>query len=207
MNPFEIKLVRQYAINEIAGGLALGNFALKSENPYVRSQLTYHAMDEFRHGWLWTDFLNKQKVGVASAKGGNEYFDFTTAQEDEINFLAAVHIYELRIPFHLETHMQLPQINPELKVIMKGIADDEKFHLGWIRDYLIDKMKDNPQEVINAVKRSEQIENQTYLRYINHIKKYGGYIEDLATLVESKLGEFPTPSDYFTSFIKNESRG
>src|ERR1700721_21941 len=124
MDPFEIKVVRQYAINEIAGGLALGKFALKSENPFVRSQLTYHAMDELRHGWLWTEFLDKKKIGVAGAKGGNDYFDFMTAQEDEIYFLAAVHIYESRIPFHLGTHMELPQIDPGLKEVMGGIRDD-----------------------------------------------------------------------------------
>ena len=60
MDPFEVKLVRQYAINEIAGGLMLGNFLLKSDDPFVRSQLTQHAMDEFRHGWLWTELLDKK---------------------------------------------------------------------------------------------------------------------------------------------------
>lgn len=203
MDPFEIKLVRQYAINEMAGGLALGHFALKSDNPFIRSQLTYHAMDELRHCWLWTELLDKKKIGVAGAKGGNDYFDFMTAQEDEINFLAAVHIYELRVPFHLGTHMELPQINPELKEVMGKIRDDEKFHLSWIRKYLAEKMKTDPQKVIDAVKKCEEVEKETYTKYIAHIKQYGGYLADLALLVEKNMPEFPTPSSYFVGLTQN----
>ena len=203
MDPFEIKLVRQYAINEIAGGLILGHFVLKSENAFIRSQLTYHAMDELRHCWLWTELLDKKKIGVAGAKGGNDYFDFMTAQEDEINFLAAVHIYELRVPFHLGTHMELPQINPELKEVMGKIRDDEKFHLSWIREYLVKKMETDPQKVIDAVKKCEEVEKETYTKYIAHIKQYGGYLADLASLVEKNMLEFPTPSSYFVGLTQN----
>ena len=203
MHPHEIKLVRQYAINEIAGGLALGNFALKSEDPFVRSQLTYHAMDELRHGWLWTEFLDKKGVGVASAKGGNDYFDFMRAQENEIDFLAAVHIYELRVPFHLGTHMELPEIDPGLKEVMGSIRDDEKFHLSWIREFLVKKMEKDPQRVIDAVKKAEKVEKETYEKYIAHIKQYGDYLGKLASLIEKKLPEFPTPSTSFIGIAKN----
>lgn len=205
MDPFEIKLVRQYAINEIAGGLILGNFALKSENSFIRTKLTYHSMDELRHGWLWTDFLNKKKVGVAKARGGNDYFDFMAQQEDEINFLAAVHIYELRVPFHLGTHMELPQIDPELKEVMGKIRDDEKFHLSWVRKYLDEQMQTEKgrQHVIEAVKKCENAEKETYTKYIAHIKQYGGYLADLATLVQKKMPEFPVPSDDFVGHQQN----
>src|SRR3989344_2697731 len=203
MDPFEIKLVRQYAINEIGGGLMLGNFLLKSEDPFVRSQLTQHAMDEFRHGWLWTELLDKKGVGGAAAKGGNDYFDFMAAPEDEINFLASVHIYELRVPFHLGTHLELPQIDPELKEVMSKIVADEKFHLGWIRDHLIKKMETDPQKVIDAVKKCEEVERETYSKYISHIKQYGGYLGDFAALIEKKIPEFPLASISFTGLTKN----
>ncbi len=205
MDPFEIKIVRQYAINEIAGGLALAQFALKSEDPYIRSRLTYHSMDELRHGWLWTDFLNKKKVGVAKAKGGNDYFDFMTAQEDEIYFLAAVHIYELRIPFHLGAHMDLPEISPDLKELVGKIRDDEKFHLSWVKDYLVKKMETDREKVIEAIKTCEKVEYETYTHFIAHIKKYPGYMQNFANLLEKRLPEFPTPSSYFVNLTPNAS--
>lgn len=204
MDPFEVKLVRQYAINEIVGGLALGRFALKSDNPFLRSRLTYHSMDELRHGWLWTEFLDKQKIGVAPAKGGNDYFDFMVAQEDEINFLAAVHIYELRVPFHLGAHMELPQINSDLRDLMGKIRDDEKFHLSWIREYLLEKMESGPQRIIDAVKKCEEVEKETYNKYIGHIKQYGGYLTDLALLIEKKIPDFSQPSAGFLGLTKDE---
>lgn len=203
MHPHEIKLVRQYAIDEISGGLLLGQFALKSETPFVRSKLTYHSMDELRHGWLWTKLLDKKGVGVAGAKGGNDYFDFIEAQKDEINFLAAVHIYELRVPFHLGTHMEISNIDPDLKEVMGQIRDDEKFHLSWIKDYLIKHMETDPKSVLDAVKRAEDIEEKTYMKYINHIKQYGDYFGELASLVEKNLPEFPLPSDGFINPTKN----
>ena len=203
MDPLEAKLVRQYAINEIAGGLVLGHFLLQSEDPVIRSQLTYHAMDELKHGWLWTDLLNKKGIGVAGAKGDNAYFRFMAAQQEELAFLAAAHVYELRIPFHLGAHMRLPQIDPELKKVMGDILNDEQSHLGWIRDYLVKKMDTNAQQVIDAIKACETIEQETYTQYIGHIKQYGGYLGDLAALIEKKMPEFPAPSTYFTHLAQH----
>ncbi|MGH2506211.1 MAG: ferritin-like domain-containing protein [Rhabdochlamydiaceae bacterium] len=203
MHPHEVKLTRQYAINEIAGGLLLGHFALKSDNPFIRSQLTYHAMDELRHGWLWTEFLDKKGIGVAGAKGGNDYFNFIGLQTDEIDFLAAVHIYELRVPFHLGTHMEIPEIDPGLKEVMGNIRDDEKFHLSWIREYLHEKMDTDAQHVLDAIRKAEEVEQETYSKYISYIKQFGGYFGELATLVERNMPEFPAPSSYFGGVAQN----
>lgn len=203
MHPHEIKLVRQYAITEIAGGIILGQYALKSDNSFVRSSLTYHAFDEFKHGWLWTEFLGKKGVGVEGAKGRNDYFDFIAAQNDEVNFLAAVHIYELRVPFHFGSHMQISRINPELKEVMGKIRDDERHHLGWIRDYLTKKMETQRDHVLNAIKKSEALEYETYTRYLTHIKQYGDYFAELALIVEKNLLNLPPPSKYFLSLNKN----
>ncbi|MEK9177162.1 MAG: hypothetical protein AAB923_02600 [Patescibacteria group bacterium] len=197
MDPHEVKIVRQYAINEVAGGLLLGHHLLRSEDPYVRSQLTYHTLDELKHGWLWTQFLDKKGVGVAGAKGGNEYFDFIGRQEDDMRFLAAVHIYELRVPFHLTIHMELPEIDPELKEVMRGIRDDEKFHLGWIRKYLLEKIKTDPISVKGAVAEAEQIEQAVYMGYLAHMERYGGYAGALVALARGHLSEFASPSSAF----------
>lgn len=197
MDPYEVKLIRQYAINEVAGGMLLGRFLLGSANPLVRSKLTYHAYDEFRHGWLWTEFLDKRGIGVEPAEGENLYFNFAGTLKDEIDFLAAVHIYELRVPFHLSLHMEVPQIDPELKVLMGEIRDDEKFHLGWIRKYLTEKLATDAEHVLAAVKAAEKAEEETYVGYIRHIKQYGGYFADLANIVEANLSTFPAPSATF----------
>lgn len=199
----EIKLVRQYAINEISGGLILGDFALESENPYVRSNLTFHSMDELRHGWRWTKFLDEQGAGVAKAKRANEYFDFMSSQDDEIYFLASVHVYELRVPFHFNAHLEHPQINPDLKNLMTEIRDDEEYHLDWIRKYLIGVGQDEPQKVIEAVKKCEKREAETYRRYLDHMKQYDGYIRDLVDIVESKIESFNRPSESFIKDLKD----
>ncbi len=202
MDPHEIKLVRQYAINEIAGGVILANYALKSDNAYVRSKLTFHAMDELKHGWMWTEFLDKEGVGVAGAVGKNDYFDFAVSQEDEITFLAAIHVYELRIPFHFECHIEVPQMNAELRELTTKIKDEEKFHLKWIRVYLEEKMKTEPQRVLGAVKLCEVKEKETYEKYMEQLKQHGGYLADFATIVQSRLSTFPVPSESFALLMK-----
>src|SRR5205823_8239870 len=81
--------------------------------------------------------------------------------EDEVMFLAAVHIYELRVPFHLGAHMELPQINPELKEVMGKIRDDEKFHLSWVRKYLD---KQDPQQVLErSEEHTSELQSLAYL--------------------------------------------
>ena len=203
MHPHEIKLIRQYAINEIAGGIILGQYALKSDNASVRSRLTYHAFDEFKHGWIWTDFLNKKGVDVEGTKGRNDYFDFIAAQEDEINFLAAVHVYELRVPFHLGSHMQIRQIDPELKEVVGKIRTDEGYHISWIREHLVKNMESNRDHVLDAVRKSENLERDTYARYVNHIKQYGDYFFELASIIEKNLPNVSLPSIYFLNVNNN----
>ena len=199
MHPHEIKLVRQYAMNEIAGGIMLAQFALKTDDSFVRAKLTYHAYDEFRHGWLWTEFLEKQGVGVQGAQGKNEYFEFMAAQDDVIDFLSAAHVYELRIPFHLGLHMQLSQISSELKKVMGPIKDDEKYHLGWVRAYLIKRIETDRNHVLDALRKAEAFEQDTYGRYVAHLKQYGEYFGAFASLLEQHLAEFPLPSNSFLS--------
>lgn len=197
MHPHEVKLLRQYAINEVAGGLLLGRHLLKSADPVVRSELTHHALDEFKHGWMWTEFLDKAGVGVAGAEGRNEYFEYIGTQEDDLEFLAAVHIYEIRVPFHLGVHMEHPGLSPGLKEVIGAIRDDEKFHLGWIRKYLLARMETEPERVRAAVAASEALEERTYRAYLERIKQYGEYCGEFVALIENALPSFDAPGKYF----------
>lgn len=197
MHPHEIKLVRQYAINEIAGGLLIGKHSLASQDPFVRSKLTFQATDEFRHGSLWTEFLDKRGIDTALAKGGNDFFEYMGKQESDIDFLAAVHVYELRVPFQFGAHMDMTSVDPELKELIKFIYDDEKFHLVWIREYLLEKMKTDSTVVLEAIRRAEAVEREAYERYIAHIKTYGEYFGEFVAIVESRLKAFPLPSAGF----------
>lgn len=196
----ELKLVRQYAINEIAGGLMLGKRALLAEDPEIRAKLTYHSMDELRHGWLWTKYLNDKGVGPAPAKGGNDYFDFADTLTDETSFLAAVHVYELRVPFHLGCHMEFPLVSPDLREVVAGIRDDEKHHLSWIREVLLDRMRGDHEGVLGALKAAEKAEKETYERYVAHLKRYPGYLGAFGAFVESRLQQFPSPVSLFQEY-------
>ena len=193
----ELKLVRQYAINEIAGGLMLGKRALLAEDPDVRSKLTYHSMDELRHGWLWTKYLNDKGVGPARAKGGNDYFDLAGSLADETAFLAAVHVYELRVPFHLGSHMEFSQVNPDLREVIRGICDDEKHHLSWIREVLLRRMQTDREAVLRAIAGAEKAEKETYERYAAHLKRYDGYLGAFGAFIESRMPRFVSPTSLF----------
>jgi hypothetical protein len=81
---------------------------------------------------------------------------------------------------------------------MTTIRDDEKFHLGWIRKYLLEKMKTDAEGVLRAVGTAEQVEEQVYLGYLAHMERYGGYAGKLVQLARGHLAEFVRPLSFFT---------
>lgn len=197
----EIKIISQYASSELAGGLMLGKFALSTTSSKLKAKLIFHSYDELKHSWLWSNFLEKNKVNLVILKARNEYFDWMNTLTDEIEFLASVHVYELRVPFHLKCHMQINSISNELKTLIDKIQKDEKYHLNWIHDFLLDQ---NQLKVLDAIKKAEKYESIYYLNYMKHLDSLGGYYKEIANLIKSKEDLFIKPLDAYKKALGYE---
>ncbi len=191
MTKTEITIVSRYAAAELSGALFLGKFARLTQDPYLRVQLTQHCSEEARHSWMWVKFLSDRQLPLEQIHERDEYFEYLHSLKDEISMLAAVHVYEMRIPFHFSLHMQVSTVDPELKTLIEKIVADEKFHLAWIHNYLEKLQSEGNKEVSEAVKKAGELEDIVYRNYLEKMKQGDPYEQELATLAEQHLSSYP----------------
>ena len=192
MHKSEIEIISRFAATELAGALLIGKWARLIDDHFLRTSLTYHCYDEARHSWLWTEFLNNKGVETQQEHGKNEYFEYLASLKDPVYFLAAMHVYELRVPFHLDLHASHPDIDPELKSLMLEISKDEKHHLGWINNYLKTLQKEKPELVANAIREAGELEARTYIGFMEGMKGLDDYYTKLVQIIEQNLPRYPS---------------
>jgi hypothetical protein len=191
IHPTEIELLNRYAAAELAGSLLLGKYARMVEDPFLIARLTNHCYDEARHSWAWMSFMEENNIPIRSTHGRNDYFGYMSETQSVIDFLAAVHVYEMRVQFHLTCHSQVTRIHPGLKKVMLEIMSDEQYHLAWISDYFHKLQKEGNTEVGPAIEKAGALEDSTYNAYIQLIKKKDDYAKELAEIVEKNLPTYP----------------
>jgi hypothetical protein len=160
------------------------------DDPFLIARLTNHCYDEARHSWKWMGFMEEKGIPIRPTHGRNDYFGYIAEAKNLIDFLAAVHVYEIRVPFHLTCHSQVSKVNPELKKLMLEIMDDEQYHLAWIRDYFQKLQKQGNKEVASAIKKAGELENSTYTAYIQQIKNRDDYSRELVEVIEKHLSSY-----------------
>ncbi|PSO46483.1 MAG: hypothetical protein BRC24_01755 [Parcubacteria group bacterium SW_4_46_8] len=186
----EIQILNRYAAAELAGGLFLGKFARKAEVPFLIARLTNHCYEEMYHSWQWMNFMEQNEIPIQTIHGRNEYFEYMGSRTNVIDFLAAVHVYEIRVPFHLQCHAQMSRISDPLRDLITDICADEKDHLGWVRNYFMERKETDAEHIASAVKEAGEIEERTYRAYIEELKKSDEYAQELASIVEENLSQF-----------------
>lgn len=195
----EINMVSRYAAAELSGALILGAFARSTKNPYLRVQLTQHCHEETKHAWMWTKFLSEHKITVEDSHGRDPFFEYLHSLKDDVALLAAVHVYELRIPFHFPLHRKVSSIDPELRDLIEKIEADEKYHLAWIDQYLTKLQAEGDESVAVAISTAGELEDKVYKGYMEKMKHGDAYTQELAKLIEDNLSEYPYEWKKFTS--------
>lgn len=192
MHPGEIHLVNGYAASELSGALLLGKFARRASDFLLRSRLTFHSYDEARHAWLWTEFLEKKGARPQSLHGKTDFFEYLYQLNDIVEFLAAVHVYELRVPFHFSLHLRVSSIDSDLKILMQKISNDEKYHLDWVRNYLSGVASHENGKVSRAIVRAGEIEDTIYRGYAQGLKtkEDDEYMQELGSIIINNLESY-----------------
>ena len=155
VNEFESKLINLYAEAEFLGALNLGNFAKYVFDPYLKTKLVWHSLEEMRHAFILYDFLKKTNSEFIRLplpeKGGFPSF-YMSYTEDLIDFLVMIHLFELRAPFSYKW-LILCTKNPEIIRISNQLIKDEEPHLSWIREFLQDQQKKGNKLVEEAFRK------------------------------------------------------
>lgn len=191
MTKTEIEMVSRYSAAELAGALVLGKWARKTRDPFLRAALTHHTAEESRHAFMWSDFLVKHGHEVVETHDQDEFFALLASAKDEIELLTAVHVYELRLPFHFGIHARMKSADPELKELIEKIAQDEKHHLSWINKYLSSLQQKGDKRVAEYISIAGELEKKVYKQYTHNMKTSGDtYFEELASDIESNLPSY-----------------
>ncbi len=195
MQPGEQFLISRYAASELAGALLLGKAARKTKSAYLRSKYTWHCAEEARHAWLWMELLGD--TGIAPREvhddSGDQYFRFVDQAENDIAFLAFVHVYELRVPFHFGMHLKKSNISEPLRKLLHQLQMEEGAHLSWIADYLEAEQKKGNADVAKFVALFGEIEERTYRADMKRLQMAGGDFKELGDIIEQNLSSYDHP--------------
>jgi len=200
MHKSEQSLVNRYSATELAGALQLGRWARKVDDHHLRAQLTYHCYDEARHSKLWMEFLDTRGYETSQVHDRNDYFAHLARQDDVIYFLAGVHVYEHRVPFHFEQHLKHPNIDPNLATLMEDIKSDEKYHLGWVQEYFESLSGEKRTAMEQAIQEMGKLEQDTYEAYTKSLYEGDEYLRKLGEIIDENLEQYTYP---WTKYVSN----
>jgi len=199
MHHAEHVLISQYAAAELAGALMLGKFARKTSSGYLRSKYIWHCAEEARHSWMWAELLEQQQMQPIEVhdEDGDQYFTYFKEVCNDIDFLAFVHVYEMRVPFHLSVNAKMTNLTEPTRDVMYQLIKEESSHLSWVSDYLKKQKDEGNTQVASAVEKFGLIEAQTYNDHIQKLQAAGGDFQEFGDLLAQHATEYNKPWQNF----------
>ena len=189
LTPTEIFILNKYLVSELVGGLILGNFARHVDDLFLKNKLLWHCEEEIKHSAQWSDLFRKLSIPVIkNVKTGDkkEFFSYIREIRDPIEFLAALQVFEIRVPFHYGMH-SLWTKNEELKLFLDEIIEDEKRHICWVESFLLSEREKNPEKVDLAMKKFMDLEESLYQKDLEELSR----TEDMKSFVELVNEKYP----------------
>ena len=175
-------MINQYAASELAGAVIMGRMSRKTADPYLRRKFAWHCAEEARHAVVWYDLIERLDIHSMDLHDKEGYFSLIERAESVVEFLAFVHVYELRVPFHFAVHMEWTQ-HPEIRRVLQGLIREESAHIEWIRGYL--QRHPGRADVEAALKKFSEFESAAYARDLSKIPD-----ERFIAMVREKLPAF-----------------
>ena len=106
-----------------------------------------------------------------------------------VEFLAFVHCYEHRVPFHFSVHADWTT-NSRVKELLHQLIREEDAHIDWIKKYLIGIEKTEGATVREAMVKFRAIEEETYHEDLGKIRMLGKEGITLADALTAGLASF-----------------
>jgi|JYMV01.1.fsa_nt_gi rubrerythrin len=195
MNKSEIWLLSRYSAAELSGALIIGNFARNTKDDFLRKKLTWQCQEEAHHALIWAQVLIDKNLPLLEVHDDNsgknkEYFYYSKDIENDVDFLAWTHIFELRTDYHLKHHLDVVEDDGFKSAILQIMAEEEA-HMDWIPSYLKKMKEQGDYDVLGYLQKWDEIENRTYLQFLNKISHSGDdYLESLASKLSNNLSTY-----------------
>lgn len=184
-------ILNRYAASELAGSLILGKMARKVSGIELLISLTKHCMEEARHSFVWYELIRKLKISVLAVhdEGGDAYFSHVNETKDILEFLAFIHVFERRVPFHFLMHSKWTK-NQMIRDVLEKLISEEEPHLEWIRNHLKREILNGNNNVKESLDRLAKLEKELYNKDLDKLEKFGKEGKEFVDIIKSNIIKF-----------------
>ncbi|MGI8759032.1 MAG: ferritin-like domain-containing protein [Acidimicrobiales bacterium] len=184
----ELFVLSYYRSSEINGSLFFGRLARALRPGPVQHDLTRHFADEAQHAWYWTrciDTLGARPLKLAEAYQ-DRYLEAAGLPLNLMEVLAITLVFERRVINQYAKHSALPGLHPEIGATIDRIMEDERWHVQWVRDALVDLESRFGKDHIDAtLRRYRQADREVYAETLVEYEQRLGFLAD--------TGQEPSP--------------
>ena len=164
-DPRMIELMSYYRDAELHGAMLLLRLIKMVDDPDAQVKLSAHLADETRHAWLWTKRIND--LGGEPMKIADGYqtrVGRKTRPRPPLDSLALTVVVEARSFARYLEHEQNHECDPETLQVLRDVTADEKWHMSWIRNKLVEVARAAGDESLgeNAIEKYRRIDAEVY---------------------------------------------
>lgn len=164
-DPRMIQLMSYYRDAELHGAALLLRLIKIVDDPDAQVKLSAHLADETRHAWLWTKRINE--MGGEPMKiddGYQKRVGRKTMPRTLLDYLALTVVVEERSFARYMEHIKNHAPDPETMQVLEDVTSDEKWHMSWIRNKLVEVARAEGDESLgeNAIEKYRRIDAEVY---------------------------------------------
>jgi bacterioferritin (cytochrome b1) len=163
----QILIFSFYRDAELRGARLLFNIIGHLKDGDSQLKMTKHLSDETRHAWLWTRRI--------ADLGGSPVFVPDGYQRrlgmrigvprGIVEVLGLTVVVEERAQSRYMAHATLPNVDPDTLEVLKGVTEDETWHLSWIEKKMREIAREEGSEgkADEILKRYREIDREVYV--------------------------------------------
>ena len=163
----QILIFSFYRDAELRGARLLFNIIGHLKDGDSQLKMTKHLSDETRHAWLWTRRI--------ADLGGSPVFVPDGYQRrlgmrigvprGIVEVLGLTVVVEERAQSRYMAHAALPNVDPDTLAVLKGVTEDETWHLSWIEKKMREIAREEGSEgkADEILKRYREIDREVYV--------------------------------------------
>jgi len=162
----QILILSFYRDAELRGARLLFNLFGHLQDADSQLKLSKHLADETRHAWLWTRRI--ADLGGAPLMLADGYQRRLGARlgvaKGIVELLGLTVVVEERAQSRYNAHSALPNIDPETREVLRGVTEDETWHLSWIEKKMreLAEKEGRSEHADRALERFRQIDREVY---------------------------------------------
>lgn len=164
-DPRVIEMMSYYRDAELHGASLLLRLIKMMDDADSQVKLALHLAEETQHAWLWTNRI--KEMGGEPMKvldGYQKRIGMRTVPRTLLDLLALTVVVEERSFARYQEHAARPGIDKETLEVLRQVTKDEKWHISWIRNKLMELAENEggEQVALEAMEKYRKIDEAVY---------------------------------------------